>query len=80
MSLCYEFGQSHSFASRLLGEWPNCYTFTKSVAEDLIRTEAKNLPAVIVRPAIGTTRLVETFSQKSLSSDLNYRRTDAGMD
>ncbi|CAH1381665.1 unnamed protein product [Tenebrio molitor] len=43
----------------LLGEWPNCYTFTKSVAEDLIRTEAKNLPAVIVRPAIVTSTIEE---------------------
>ncbi|GAB0091207.1 Fatty acyl-CoA reductase [Sergentomyia squamirostris] len=32
--------------------WPNTYTYTKALAEDLIKTETKDLPAVIVRPAV----------------------------
>ncbi|XP_059607693.1 fatty acyl-CoA reductase wat-like isoform X2 [Phlebotomus argentipes] len=32
--------------------WPNTYTFTKALAEDLIKTEGKDLPIAIVRPAV----------------------------
>ncbi|KAJ3641616.1 hypothetical protein Zmor_028113 [Zophobas morio] len=38
--------------SELLGSWPNSYTFTKAVAENVVKTEAQNLPICIVRPAI----------------------------
>ncbi|XP_047098682.1 fatty acyl-CoA reductase 1-like, partial [Schistocerca piceifrons] len=36
----------------LMGDWPNTYTFTKAIAEDLIRSEAVGLPASIIRPSI----------------------------
>ncbi|XP_008195701.1 fatty acyl-CoA reductase wat-like [Tribolium castaneum] len=36
----------------ILKKWPNVYTFTKSVAEDLIKREGKGLPLAIIRPAI----------------------------
>ncbi|XP_044261427.1 fatty acyl-CoA reductase wat-like [Tribolium madens] len=36
----------------LLGKWPNSYVFTKTIAEDLIKSEENNLPIAIVRPAI----------------------------
>ncbi|KAJ3641611.1 hypothetical protein Zmor_028109 [Zophobas morio] len=36
----------------LLGSWPNTYTFTKAVAENVIKTEAQDMPVCIVRPAI----------------------------
>ncbi|XP_971355.2 uncharacterized protein LOC659998 [Tribolium castaneum] len=39
----------------LLGKWPNAYVFTKTIAEDLIKSEGKNLPIGIVRPAIVVT-------------------------
>ncbi|KAI5630981.1 male sterility protein domain-containing protein [Phthorimaea operculella] len=32
-------------------EWPNTYTFTKAVAEELIRTQSDGLPVCIVRPS-----------------------------
>jgi len=38
---------------RLLGKWPNTYTFTKAVAENVIRKQAGDLPVGIFRPAIG---------------------------
>ena len=38
---------------RLLGRWPNTYTFTKAVAEDIVRKEAHGMPVGIFRPAIG---------------------------
>ncbi|XP_063912829.1 fatty acyl-CoA reductase wat-like [Zophobas morio] len=36
----------------LLGSWPNTYTFTKAVAENVIKTEAQDMPICIVRPGI----------------------------
>ncbi|CAK9801123.1 Fatty acyl-CoA reductase wat [Anthophora plagiata] len=37
---------------RLLGAWPNTYTFTKAVAESIIAREAGDLPVGIFRPGI----------------------------
>ncbi|XP_058793396.1 fatty acyl-CoA reductase wat-like [Phymastichus coffea] len=36
----------------ILGQWPNTYTFTKAVAEDVICKESGDLPIGIFRPAI----------------------------
>ncbi|TDG39648.1 hypothetical protein AWZ03_013930 [Drosophila navojoa] len=38
--------------SILLGKWPNTYTFTKAVAEDVIRIYSDKLPVGIFRPGI----------------------------
>lgn len=38
---------------KLLGPHPNTYTYTKRLAEILVRSEAANLPVCIVRPSIG---------------------------
>ena len=43
---------SPSFTNMLIGERPNTYTFTKALAEELIMTEARELPVCIVRPSI----------------------------
>ncbi|KAK4878118.1 hypothetical protein RN001_010624 [Aquatica leii] len=32
--------------------WPNTYSFTKAIAEDVVRREAKDLPIAIVRPSV----------------------------
>lgn len=37
----------------LLGPHPNTYTYTKRLAEILVRSEASSLPVCIVRPSIG---------------------------
>ncbi|XP_026668326.1 fatty acyl-CoA reductase wat-like [Ceratina calcarata] len=37
---------------RLLGGWPNTYTFTKAIAESVVVKEAEDLPTGIFRPAI----------------------------
>ncbi|KAJ3617955.1 hypothetical protein MTP99_005994 [Tenebrio molitor] len=37
---------------RLIGDWPNTYTFTKAVAEDAVRVYGKGLPVCVVRPAV----------------------------
>ncbi|XP_031331413.1 putative fatty acyl-CoA reductase CG5065 isoform X2 [Photinus pyralis] len=36
----------------ILGKWPNTYSFTKNIAEDLVRKKGTGLPMVIVRPSI----------------------------
>lgn len=39
--------------SRLLGKYPNTYTFTKQIAEGIIKEDASDLPVGILRPGIG---------------------------
>ncbi|CAH2101835.1 unnamed protein product [Euphydryas editha] len=36
----------------LMKDWPNTYTFTKAVAEELIRVQGEGLPICVVRPAV----------------------------
>ncbi|XP_039305879.1 fatty acyl-CoA reductase wat [Solenopsis invicta] len=38
--------------SRIISQWPNTYTFTKAIAEGLLRDENRDLPVGIFRPAI----------------------------
>ncbi|KAH0616362.1 hypothetical protein JD844_027403 [Phrynosoma platyrhinos] len=37
---------------RLIGDWPNTYTFTKALAEYLLQQEKGNLNVAIIRPSI----------------------------
>ncbi|KAJ8707572.1 hypothetical protein PYW07_011249 [Mythimna separata] len=43
----------------LIKDWPNTYTFTKAIAEELVRTSAGDLPVCIVKPPVVTSSLVE---------------------
>ncbi|KAG5673693.1 hypothetical protein PVAND_003716 [Polypedilum vanderplanki] len=43
----------------LLRDWPNTYTYTKSLAEDYVRAHSKNLPVAVFRPAI----VIPTFRE-----------------
>ena len=36
----------------LVGDMPNTYTYTKKLAEEYLRKEAKDLPIAVVRPSI----------------------------
>ncbi|KMQ88967.1 fatty acyl- reductase [Lasius niger] len=38
--------------TRIASSWPNTYTFTKAIAETLLRDEGRDLPIGIFRPAI----------------------------
>ncbi|CAK1593086.1 unnamed protein product [Parnassius mnemosyne] len=42
----------NSIALGLMDDWPNTYSFSKALAEEIVRNEAHNLPICIVRPAI----------------------------
>ncbi|XP_025425522.1 putative fatty acyl-CoA reductase CG5065 [Sipha flava] len=43
---------SSILTKKLLGKYPNTYTLTKLLAEQIINEEAKNMPMVIFRPTI----------------------------
>jgi len=48
---------------RIIGDLPNTYAFTKSLAEDVIRREAQDLPILVFRPTVGTyTQLIIMLS------------------
>ncbi|CAG9857547.1 unnamed protein product [Phyllotreta striolata] len=38
--------------SRIIGQWPNTYTFTKALAESLVKDIGNGLPVAIFRPSI----------------------------
>lgn len=38
---------------RILGQWPNTYTFTKAVMEEVVRSKRDILPIGLYRPSIG---------------------------
>ncbi|KAI5721993.1 hypothetical protein M8J76_002099 [Diaphorina citri] len=37
---------------KILGKWPNTYTLTKALAEEVVRNEAGGLPLAVFRPSI----------------------------
>jgi len=45
--------------TKLIGEKPNTYTYTKQLAEVLLVTEGADLPLAIVRPSIVTASWME---------------------
>lgn len=46
------FGVDELIESKILGNWPNTYTFTKAIAENVISTNENHLPISIFRPSI----------------------------
>ena len=54
---------------RLLKDWPNTYTLTKTIAEDAVREYGKGLPIAVLRPSIGKYRypLLECSSLPTVS-------------
>lgn len=38
---------------RLIGEFPNTYSFTKAVSEYLVKQEGSRIPISVFRPSIG---------------------------
>lgn len=50
-----------SITKDLVGNYPNTYTFTKSLAEQILERECGDVPLAIVRPSIVTAALKEPF-------------------
>ena len=46
---------------KLLGNYPNTYTFTKGLAEHIVTNEGGDMPVVIVRPSIIIGSYAEPF-------------------
>lgn len=44
--------------SKIIHPWPNTYTFTKAISEDLVRQYGNGFPVVVVRPSI----VIATYS------------------
>lgn len=42
-----------AFAQKIISPWPNTYTFTKAITEDLVRKYGKHFKITIVKPSIG---------------------------
>ena len=47
--------------TKLIGKMPNTYTFTKQLAETLVKEEAASLPVAIIRPSIITAAWEEPY-------------------
>jgi fatty acyl-CoA reductase len=47
--------------NRLVGPYPNTYTYTKQLAEQILEKECGAVPLAIVRPSIVTAALREPF-------------------
>ncbi|XP_025072855.1 putative fatty acyl-CoA reductase CG5065 [Pogonomyrmex barbatus] len=47
--------------AKIISQWPNTYTFTKAIAEGLIRDESEDLPIGIFRPSIVLSSANEPF-------------------
>ncbi|KAJ8938037.1 hypothetical protein NQ318_003341 [Aromia moschata] len=50
-------------SDKMVGQYPNTYTFTKQIAEDVIEEEGKGLPVGIHRPGIGWYRVLSTYKE-----------------
>ena len=44
--------------TKLIHPWPNTYSFTKAVTEDMIRQNVNGLPISIIRPSVGELNLI----------------------
>jgi alcohol-forming fatty acyl-CoA reductase len=43
----------HVITRKLINPWPNTYTFTKAIAEDVVRQYENKIPIAVVRPSLG---------------------------
>ena len=54
----------------IIGSKPNTYTFTKSLAENILETEGAGLPISIIRPSIVAAAWRDPFPGSGERSDL----------
>lgn len=51
----------HSIEKKIIQNHPNTYTFTKNLAEQVVFSDAKDLPIAIVRPSIVTAAMKQPY-------------------
>lgn len=56
---------------RILGEWPNVYTFTMNIVEDMLKSKGKADPISIIRPSLGK-KILKSLDIKILSLKWDY--------
>lgn len=42
-----------AFSEKIISPWPNTYTFSKAITEDLVRQYRKHFKITVVKPSIG---------------------------
>lgn len=52
---------------KIIRPWPNTYTYTKALSEELVRQFAENFPVAVIRPSIG----IQSLTQKKNVSKKN---------
>lgn len=50
---CLDEKSLDAITPQIIKDWPNTYSFTKCLAEDLVREMSKGMPVTVFRPAIG---------------------------
>lgn len=63
----------NGFTKSLIGDYPNTYTFTKALAENMLEKEATDLPLLIVRPSIVSASVSDPFAVNILSTILKVK-------
>lgn len=55
LDICERFDDNfiNSITAKLIAPWPNTYTFTKAISEDMVRQYQDRLPIGVIRPTIG---------------------------
>lgn len=53
LTQCLDEKTLDAITPQIIKDWPNTYSFTKCLAEDLVRDMSKGLPVAVFRPAIG---------------------------
>jgi len=53
---------------KMIGNRPNTYTYTKSIAEYLIKEECQNIPTAIFRPSIVGASLSESYPVSTVNT------------
>lgn len=48
----------NSFCEKIISPWPNTYTFSKAITEDLVRRHSENFKITIIKPSIGKKRVI----------------------
>nr|CAI5843146.1 unnamed protein product [Callosobruchus analis] len=66
--------EAGELTSRIIGKWPNTYTFTKALAENVVKDLAGTLPIGIFRPAV----VVSTYNEP-ISGWTNHMNGPAGI-
>lgn len=56
-----------AITTKIIAPWPNTYTFSKAIAEDMIRQYQDRLPIGIIRPSIGRIFLLRLQVNSSMN-------------